>query len=144
MIYLLSVVLPLPKYSAVVAQVIGRIYSGPGPASASVNEGTVVLFECNYTAGDIIPTWIINDVPYQLTELPKGHWVNASGLVVLATTDGDVNTTTTYQCRIDVFFSKRGYFTDTSEVATLKVFNTGKLVSQLMSTSAWSTCIYIN
>ena len=98
----------------------------PGPANASVNEGTIVLFECNYTAGDFIPTWIINDVPYQLTGLPKRHWVNASGLVVLATTDGDVNTTMTYQCRIDIFISTGGVFTDTSEVAILTVFNTGE------------------
>ena len=52
------------------------------PESQSATAGDIVLFQCIYQ--DYTPVWIINNRELSRNNLPVGHWVNSSGLVVQA------------------------------------------------------------
>ena len=63
------------------------------PESQSAAPGDVVLFECikqNFTL-----VWNINGSEHSRSNLPVGHWVNSSGLVVQAR---QALNGSTYQC----------------------------------------------
>ena len=52
------------------------------PESQSAAPGDVVLFEC--ISQDFTLVWHINGSELSWSNLPVGHWVNSSGLVVQA------------------------------------------------------------
>lgn len=64
------------------------------PQSAS--PGEIVLFRCTNDTQDL-PIWFINDVQHSPSDLPPGHWVNSSGLVVQARPELD---RTMYRCLV--------------------------------------------
>ena len=57
------------------------------PESQSASPGDIVLFICTNNASQGLPLWFVNGVEHSPSDLPPGHWVNSSGLVVQARQD---------------------------------------------------------
>ena len=73
------------------------IARGVSTKSQTVSESQLFVFPCSSPSADILPTWIINETHYFPSELPPNYYINATGLVGVATTDLNQ---TTFQCVI--------------------------------------------
>ena len=86
----------------------------PEPTDQTAVAGELAFFQCQYSMGSLLPTWLINGVEHIPSDLPAGHWINSSGLVVSAEVGRNG---TSYQCQFNVFISSlNGFITRTSNM----------------------------